>query len=424
MAEANALTRGERRCLELITRCDFTGQGVAVTEEELAHHLGYKRPYVSALVRALETKGRLTIEQRRHPGSRFTHNFYRVTVWNPHLRRDICSARREFQRARTRSQCDSENQSSDSEENSKRSGSTSSLRAQQAYIPSQRRGRAREPERKRMEFPQELRERRQWVCWRYELRAGKRTKIPTRPAQPSVPAASTEPATWGTFDQAADVLAAKRAAGVGFVFSPDDPYAGVDFDACVTGRTVHPAVASLVRVLDSYTEFSPSGTGLHVIVRAELVGDRRRTGKTPWGGEFENYDRARFFCMTADRVPGTPAEVRPRQSQLNAVRRGLFPPKRRPAVRVSGPLIPDDEALLEKARRARNGAAFEALWRGDWRSLGYPSQSEADLALCGRLAFWTAGDAERIDRLFRRSGLMRPKWERVGPVVIDTALGR
>ena len=65
----------------------------------------------------------------------------------------------------------------------------------------------------------------------------------------------------------------------------------------------------------------------------------------------------------------------------------------------------DDDTILEKAKLARNGIEFQKLWGGDFSS--YPSQSEADLALCGILAFWCNRDIAQIDRLFRRSGLMR-----------------
>ena len=70
----------------------------------------------------------------------------------------------------------------------------------------------------------------------------------------------------------------------------------------------------------------------------------------------------------------------------------------------------DDRDLLDKASAASNGADFDALWRGDLS--GHGSASEADLALCNHLAFWTGGDPARIDSLFRQSGLMRDKWDR------------
>ena len=75
------------------------------------------------------------------------------------------------------------------------------------------------------------------------------------------------------------------------------------------------------------------------------------------------------------------------------------------------PVDLDDQELLDRAMRARNGSDFAALWDGRWQDR-YGSQSEADLALCSLLAFWTGRNPDRIDRMFRASGLMRPKWER------------
>jgi len=69
----------------------------------------------------------------------------------------------------------------------------------------------------------------------------------------------------------------------------------------------------------------------------------------------------------------------------------------------------DDSEVLERAKAAANGEKFRRLWRGS--TAGYPSQSEADMALCALLAFWTGGDATQMDRLFRESGLLRPKWD-------------
>jgi putative DNA primase/helicase len=59
---------------------------------------------------------------------------------------------------------------------------------------------------------------------------------------------------------------------------------------------------------------------------------------------------------------------------------------------------------------AKDGAKFRALWNGD--TSGYPSQSEADLALCRLLAFWCGNDPARIERLFSQSALgQREKWQ-------------
>ena len=67
-----------------------------------------------------------------------------------------------------------------------------------------------------------------------------------------------------------------------------------------------------------------------------------------------------------------------------------------------------DEEIIERAHAAKNGDKFSKLWAGD--TSGYGSSSEADLALCGMLAFWVGGDEHRIDSLFRKSSLCREKW--------------
>jgi len=88
-------------------------------------------------------------------------------------------------------------------------------------------------------IPQELTERPQWVAWRTEMRDGKPTKVPYQPTSEQR-ASSTDPSTWVSFEQA--TLAAPRFDGVGYMFSPDDPYVGLDFDACRVGDDLHPSV--------------------------------------------------------------------------------------------------------------------------------------------------------------------------------------
>ena len=266
-------------------------------------------------------------------------------------------------------------------------------------------------------IPTELTARRQWVVWRYEKRDGKATKVPYQACAPTNrgaaagtvrkrPASTTDPSTWRSFQEAAIALRDGPFDGVGYVFSEHDPYCGVDFDECVAGGETRPDVAALVLTLDSYTEHSPSGTGLHVIVRAKH-GKGRRTGKTSWGGEFEVYDRARYFAFTGHHVTGQPTTVNDRQRELEDVLAQVWPPQPAPvdAPRSAGTVSLDDRDLLEKAFAASNGADFSALWRGDLN--GHASASEADLALCNHLAFWTGGDPARIDSMFRQSGLMR-----------------
>lgn len=259
--------------------------------------------------------------------------------------------------------------------------------------------------------PIELRAEQRWVTWRREARDGKPTKVPYQAINPGRRASSTDPRSWSTCDEALESYERDSLDGVGFVFT-DTPFAGVDFDGCVVDGEVDPHVARWLATLDSYSEFSPSGTGVKVFLRAELAGRGRRTKRTPWGGEIEVYDRARYFAVTGLRVPGTPGEVRERQAEFDELLSALLP-EPQPVERVAIPrtdLAGDDATLLELARCARNGAAFSALWNGDTSGHG-GDDSAADLALCNCLAFWCGVDPGRIDSLFRSSGLMREKWD-------------
>jgi primase-polymerase (primpol)-like protein len=257
-----------------------------------------------------------------------------------------------------------------------------------------------------MNVPRELRESRRAVVWKREVRDGRPTKVPYVPQRPTRRAAVDDPATWGSFTDALFAVEAGFADGVGIVLG--DGLVGVDLDHCRDqSGVINPFAMTIVQAITSYTEVSPSGTGVHVLARGALPPGGRRKGCV------EMYERARYFTITGVHVQGTPETIEQRTAALAALHARLFrQPEDRPAPRPSGPrrVDPDDAALLERALGARNGVKFAALWRGDWS--GYPSQSEADLALCSTLSFWTDGDPGRVDRLFRRSGLYRPKWER------------
>jgi putative DNA primase/helicase len=247
-------------------------------------------------------------------------------------------------------------------------------------------------------IPAELRSRPQWVVWRLEQRDGKPkpTKVPYR-ADGLGRASSTDSTSWSTFDMA--VAASATADGIGYVFSADDPYVGVDLDDGLSEADR----AAVMLALDSYTETSFSGDGAHVIIRASLDG-----GRHPHG--FGVFDQRRFFVVTGMHVRGTPETIEPRQDERDQVLARYLP-----AAVTSSPIGEPrpvdfgDQEILDLAANAANGADFEQLWQGNLN--GHPSQSEADLDLCGRLAFWTGADPARIDRIFRASGLMRAKWD-------------
>ena len=272
-------------------------------------------------------------------------------------------------------------------------------------------------------IPETLRERDQWVCWREEKRDGKPTKIPVTPGAGGF-ASSTESETWASFETALEYTETEHADGVGFVFTDDDPIVGVDLDDCRDPETgdVDDAALDIIERLDSYTEVSPSGTGYHVLIRGELPEGRNRRGSV------ELYDTARFFTVTGDHVERTPTRIARRQDALRAIHREYVQDTERDTASESehrdgaddrspttgaadGDTDLEDEDLLKKARNASNGEKFERLWNGN--TVGYDSQSEADMALCCLLAFWTGGDRTQMEQLFRQSGLHREKWDEV-----------
>jgi len=273
-------------------------------------------------------------------------------------------------------------------------------------------------------IPAILKERHQWILWRGEDRLNKKTgkvkliKIPINPV--GLRKASTmDPRTWSSYDVCVQALPVAleawkhdtthpyRGGGIGFVFTKDDTFCGLDLDHCIDTDTgvIADWAQEIVVALASYTETSPSLTGLHIIAQGTLPEGRRRKGS------IEMYDQGRFFTMTGLAPDGGPLLGEPRQVALEDVhqRRVATPsPARMLTASVMPSPNPEDTALLAKAGRARNGAKFSRLWAGDIS--GYSSQSEADMALCAILAYWTQ-DEGQIDRLFRQSSLMRDKWD-------------
>lgn len=253
--------------------------------------------------------------------------------------------------------------------------------------------------------------RRQWVGWRLERRNGRQTKVPYDAAT-GLHASSTDPDTWHSFDRAVAALRAGRYAGVGFVFAKEDPFAGVDLDHCRDARSgeITAWASQIIDRLGTWAHVSPSRAGIHVIGNASLPDTGRKTAYAD--GAVEMYDRGRFFTITTAHLEGTPLRIEPCQDELLELHREIFAPTSAKHAQLATARIPNDlsdQQLLERAFSARNGAAVADLWSGS--TAGYGSASEADLALCNHLAFWTGRDPARIDYLFRSSGLFRPKWD-------------
>lgn len=267
------------------------------------------------------------------------------------------------------------------------------------------------------EFPAELIVLPQWVLWKLEERDGRRTKIPYQPN--GMKAGSTSSETWSDFQTVMEAFVKNsNYSGVGFVFSPDDPYVGIDLDKCrdpVTGVVEPWAVAVLDRI-STYTELSPSGTGFHLIGKGKLPAAGRRKGQV------EMYDSGRYFTVTGDRYGQSSSDAADIQASLTALHAEVLgkvpkPVKMQPATTAhtsatsSGSHPATDQAVLAKMLASKDAQAFKQFQVGDWAALGYSSQSEGDLALAGMLARYAGPHPEQIDRLFRGTGMRRDKWD-------------
>lgn len=242
-------------------------------------------------------------------------------------------------------------------------------------------------------IPSELHGLKQWVCWNGS------DKIPINPYT-GRNAMSNNPATWGTMDEAVNACEKYGLDGVGFMFA--NGYFGVDLDHCVDNIDF---CDEFVETLQSYAEYSKSGSGIHIICKGELPAGARRKGNV------EMYSSGRYFICTG-RIYNPNYRHIIDCSESIKVLREKYLPSDIPSIakRKIEPANLDDQEVIDKARNCKSGYLFNMLYQGNWHGV-YSSQSEADLAFCNQLAFWTQKNTEQMDRIFRTSGLMRDKWD-------------
>lgn len=290
-----------------------------------------------------------------------------------------------------------------------------------------------------------LKSKQQWICWRTQMRDGKETKLPVDPNTNQM-AKTDDPTTWGSVMDAVRAFQSnKQLKGIGFVFTEDDPFVGIDLDDCRDPESEEweDWALTILEDVDGFREISPSGTGGHIITIGEIPGDRNRKGSV------EMYEHTRYFTVTGDiiskdgeRTDEIP-DIEESQHGLDAVYNEFLVDEDDNSANETevdvdlsgldhlelenhgnGPsgtytgganlesLPEEEQKIVKRAKGSQNGYKFTQLWRGNWKDV-YPgeSHSEADMGFCDMLAFWCSGDPERIDRVFRASGLIRPKWD-------------
>lgn len=252
------------------------------------------------------------------------------------------------------------------------------------------------------------------------LANGKTDKIPLTPTGEATDAHAS--ANWLTWQDAhARATAWGQGHCIGFVLTEADPFWVLDIDECREGTDWSALSKMLVAQLPgAVVEVSQSGRGLHLWMR-HPKGIEHRKKNVPL--HLELYSSKRFIALGHSHV-GEMAEV---CAGLPAVAQRLFPPapvaaavaEGGPRADWSGPT--DDEELLALAMRSQSVASkfgsratFAQLWEGKRETLDQfyaGDASSADRALAQHLAYWTGCDIPRIERLMRRSGLVRAKWD-------------
>lgn len=283
-------------------------------------------------------------------------------------------------------------------------------------------------------IPSEMRSYQQWVVWRYEENdRGKRVKVPYNPYS-GTRASTVDSQSWSLFS---DCYAAYHDtgfySGLGFVLTDNDPYTIIDLDDAKGDPALSHLQSTIYQAFDTYSERSPSGRGLHIVMRGKVPKNVRKVG-------VEIYSREQYMTMTGDVYWSRPIShcgvtLNDLWRYLTSCPQGVgdsahgqgneagsgaqsgYGPPYSSGASAGLVTLPEehDHAICDRAAMAVNGAKFISLYQGAWQSF-YPSQSEADYALLDIIAYYSQS-REQVLRIFRSSALgQRPKADRASYV--------
>jgi len=252
-------------------------------------------------------------------------------------------------------------------------------------------------------IPEILRHQPQWVVWGI---VGEPPKAPFQPKSlarlMTVPARSGDPGTWGTFADAVDCVDKGLAQGIGYEFSGQGVY-GVDLDDVRNDNgAINPQAREIVEQLNSYTEVSPSGRGLHIFVTADHVNITRHRRQ---GGFVEIYGNARYFTVTGD-IYGDFDHMAERSDELQRVHDRYLLPERTRSATASYPVESAQGDFLQ--RGLAKDLMLRACWNGDRRR---GDESASDLALMNKLGYWLSGNLDAMCAAFLQSPYFAQKDE-------------
>lgn len=260
-------------------------------------------------------------------------------------------------------------------------------------------------------IPDELKEGSQFVNWIYELIEEDLKKPPFDP-KTGRRASVRNPSTWGSFDEARRAYETGKYAGIGYMLTGG--LVAFDIDHCIEDGQLDGFTKRLIAYLGTYFEKSPSGTGARGFMRGHKPGLLSRSGN------IEIYEQVRYVTLTGHRISSERGII-PDQKKLDYVYRKTFERQQQEKSQEDRRLYRQQniarERVIKKATDAKNGKLFERYWNGDaslWEGAGakHGSQSDADWQLVLFLLYWTNGNSDLVDELFRMSLLMRDKWDR------------
>lgn len=279
-----------------------------------------------------------------------------------------------------------------------------------------------------MNIPSELRGVKCWLNWRYGTRSG--NAKPTK-----VPLGKIYSRPWNTVDNLVGFFDAFRrdVKHLGFAFI-ESGFVGIDIDnAFDESGEIKPCVIEATNILPpTWGDISPSGKGFHLYLKGVKPEGMPCRFKLEDEVGFEVYDSNRFFTVTGNQILGTPLTVADENGSLlelwyklgdvdgTKVRAGSNNKFER--------TLSESELRKLWLKRVETNDDLKKLWFEGEISKYKKDSSSADLALCNHLAFWMQGDAALIDKMFRRSALMRDKWDEFrgkstyGDLTIDKAL--
>lgn len=269
-------------------------------------------------------------------------------------------------------------------------------------------------------LPNELKAIPHWVVWKYK-RNGKNWTKPLYQLN-GVCASTKDPATWSTYEAVKAAYEAGGWDGIGFCLTDAQGIIGIDLDdVLINGQLEEPATRTIEKI-NSYTEISPSGEGIRIFLKGTYNGDNKKevyTNRylTLTGHIYDCRNKIEYRTDELNAIYGHKEEDEPVDEKEEKEREHVHREKRGEGEEKEGkkvnrekegeePLNEADDSDIIRIAETLKGDKFKQLMAGNWAGLGYPSSSEARMALYDYLAYF-CHDKDQIARIFKMSGLYR-----------------